>query len=79
MPRGDRSNWGGARQSHRPDTKKAGRPKAFATVRIPIDDARAVVGWLLANKPDPEHPAERGIAFLIAGLWQEVSQSPDQE
>lgn len=77
MPRGDRANWGGKRTANRPDAKTPGRPKAFATVRIPIEDARAALKWLNEHKPDTTDPAERGLAFLIAGLWSEVSQAPD--
>lgn len=81
MPRGDRSNWGGHRTATRPDAKKAGRPKASATVRLPIDDARAVLNFLNAQHEtmDVAHPAERGMAFLIAGLWSEVSVASDRD
>lgn len=76
MPRGDKWNHGGRRISARPDAKRAGRPKAFATVRIPIDDARTVLNYLNEHPLDPSHPAERGMAFLIAGLWSEVAKAP---
>lgn len=75
MPRGDRQNWGGARTSSRPDAKKGGRPKGFAAVRIPIDDASPLLDFLLEhyNQISRDHPAERGMAFLIAGLQSELA------
>lgn len=75
MPRGDRTNWGGRRTTTRPDAKQAGRPKAFATVRIPIEDAKPVLDILLAqyNTMERTHPAERGMVFLIAGLQSELA------
>lgn len=78
MPRGDRSNWGGRRETTRPDAKKAGRPKGFATVRLPIADAQSLLDWLATQHEamDADHPAERGMTFLIAGLWSEVSIAP---
>lgn len=74
MPRGDRSNWGGKRTATRPDAKKAGRPKGYATVRLPIEDAHAMLAYLTEQhaQMDTAHPAERGMAFLIAGLWKEI-------
>lgn len=70
----DKPGWGGARIARRPDAKRAGPRKRFATVRLPIDDARAVLDYLNERKIDPSHPAERGMAFLIAGLWAELDR-----
>lgn len=70
-----KNNRGSNRQPGAPALPGAGRPKQFATVRLPIADARAVIPWLeearrICISPD----AERGLAFLIAGLWSELSQ-----
>ena len=43
-------------------------------MRLPIDDARAVLAWLAAQHLDAAHPAERGMAFLVAGLWSETTK-----
>lgn len=74
MP-GKKGRSGGRRISSRPDAKRAGRKKVFATVRIPIDNARAVLPILEEIRQSLEHgtDAEVGMAFLIAGLWSEVA------
>jgi len=79
MPRGDRANWGGRRTTTRPDAKPTGRPKIFATVRLPLADARAVLAWLAAQHLDAAHPAERGLAFLVAGLWSETGKEREKQ
>lgn len=75
MPRGNRANWGGRRSTSRPDAKKAGRPKVFAAVRIPLAQTPPLVDWLIAqhNHMAADDPAEPGMAFLIAGLWSELN------
>lgn len=74
MPRGQ-GGHGGRRVSTRPDAKKAGRHKVFATVRLPIADAQALLNYLNDQHEgmNSTHPAERGMAFLIAGLWSELA------
>jgi len=63
------------RKAGAPALPGAGRPKSFATVRIPIDAAPATLDTLLElhNGMEREHPAERGLAFLIAGLTAELA------
>lgn len=65
---------GSNRQPGAPALPGAGRPKAYATVRLPIDDARAVLPWLEESRRICINPeAERGLSFLIAGLWSELT------
>lgn len=65
---------GSNRQKGAPALPGAGRPKAFATIRIPIDAASPLLDVLLEqhDKMDRTDPAERGMAFLIAGLQSEL-------
>lgn len=39
-----------------------------------VADARVVLAWLAAQHLDAAHPAERGVAFLVAGLWSETTR-----
>jgi hypothetical protein len=70
-----KNNRGANRTKGAPALPGAGRPKKYATVRIPIDDARAVLVYLNEQHQgmSTEHSAERGLAFLIAGLWGELN------
>ena len=72
---GKKGRSGGARKSTRPDAKRAGRPKAFATVRVPIANAKPLLDALLVQHATTGHgtPAEVGMAFLVAGLWSEIN------
>lgn len=69
-----KTNRGSNRQPGAPALPGAGRPKAYATVRLPIDDARAVLPWLEEARRMCINPeTERGLSFLIAGLWSELT------
>ena len=72
---GKKGRSGGARTTTRPDAKRAGRPKVFATVRLPLVNAAPLLDALLVQHTTMERgtPAEVGMAFLIAGLWSEVA------
>lgn len=81
MPRGDRANWGGKRTSSRPDAKKAGRPKAFSTVKVPAAHASLLLDWLLLQRAtlDPASDLCRSLDFLIAGLWTETNTTSESD
>jgi len=67
---------GSNRKPGAPALPGAGRPKVFATVRLPIAGAPALLDALIEihNIMPREHPAERGMAFLIAGLQAELAE-----
>lgn len=72
---GVKGRSGGARKSTRPDAKRAGRRKTFASVRIPIFDVKPILDALMPLHATMERgtPAEVGMAFLVAGLWSEIN------